>query len=139
MKKRKKKQDVFSRLAAFAKAIKTNKPSQQDMMDEVRLMHFRVRPMQGDLGSVDLSDTRFIEALWSLGKLDELYQSEICDYPKKQRDIFFEYMSSMHANYARMLQDDFAALTPEEVLGSDGPEAIEIEIFRQLPDRSRLN
>ena len=43
------------------------------MYEEIRMMKFRIRPLQGNVLSVNLNNEKFIEVLWSMGKLDEFY------------------------------------------------------------------
>ncbi len=138
MKKNLHKKDVLGLLASFQNEINSHSLTKNQMLDEVRLMHFRVRPMQGNWGGMDLTNTRFVEALWSLGKLDELYHREVSKFPKKDQAVFFRYMHSLHATFTRMLQDDLAAMRPKNESSVD-EGGFEVEVFRQFPDKSQLN
>ena len=46
------------------------------MFEEVRMMKFKIKPIQGDVSAFNLKNERFIESLWSLGKLDEFFHKE---------------------------------------------------------------
>lgn len=106
------------------------------MYDEVRMMHFKIRPLQGDISHLDLKDKVFLEALWSLGKLDEFFKKEGSKYNKREREIFFRYFDSLHARFARSLQK--VRLEPSEDADDPSP-FIEMEIYREDIRKKKIN
>ena len=68
--------DILSLINNIQKIIST-KPNTDQMFEEVRMMKFKIKPIQGDLMSFNLKNQHFIESLWSLGKLDEFFFREV--------------------------------------------------------------
>lgn len=69
--RRQKKTDVFDMIHQFQKNIQEQKPSFNEMSREVSMMKYKIRPVEGDISILNFKSPEFIEALWSLGKLDE--------------------------------------------------------------------
>lgn len=130
------KKDILNVIADFQKSISDNTLSVQQMYDEVRMMHFKIRPLQGDISHIDLKDKVFLEALWSLGKLDEFFKREGGKYNKREREIFFKYFDSLHNRFARSLQK--IRLEPSEDIEDQSP-FIEMEIFREDIRKKMIN
>lgn len=130
------KKDILHVIADFQKAITTNTLSVSQMYDEVRMMHFKIRPLHGDISHIDLKDKMFLEALWSLGKLDEFFRREGSKYNKREREIFFKYFDSLHARFAKSLQK--VRLEPAEDMDDHSP-FVEMEIFREDTHKERVN
>lgn len=130
------KKDILNVIADFQKSISDNTLSVQQMYDEVRMMHFKIRPLQGDISHIDLKDKVFLEALWSLGKLDEFFKREGSKYNKREREIFFKYFDSLHNRFARSLQR--VRLEPSEDIEDPSP-FIEMEIFREDVRKKSIN
>jgi hypothetical protein len=130
------KKDILHVIADFQQAISTNRLSIQQMYDEVRMMHFKIRPVNGDISHIDLKDKVFLEALWSLGKLDEFFKREGKKYNKREREIFFTYFDSLHDKFAKSLQK--VRLEPVEEIEETSP-FIEMEIFREEVRKKNIN
>lgn len=125
--------DVIKIFDNFQKSIK-KKPSHKLMMDEVRMMKFKVRPMQGDILSFNLQDKRFIEALWSLGKLDELFQNKYQKLSSKDKGVFFRIFDSMY----QRLQLELGKINLRRDRTSSIFPTVEIEIFKEQKQK-KLN
>lgn len=121
-------------IVEFEERIIRNKPTIAFMKEEVRMMDFKIRPVQGDISSLDLTSTKFIEALWCMGKLDELYQHIGADYTEQDRDLFAQFAASLQNTYMRELQ---------HVMVSDREDVpapqIEIEIYRESVAKHGMN
>jgi hypothetical protein len=130
------KKDILNVIADFQTVISNNRLSVQQMYDEVRMMHFKIRPLHGDISHIDLKDKVFLEALWSLGKLDEFFKREGSKYNKREREIFFKYFDSLHTRFARSLQK--VRLEPSEDTEDPSP-FIEMEIFREDIRKKKVN
>lgn len=122
-----KNKDVLNLLENLKKIIE-NKPPAAVMYEEIQMMKFKVKPIKGDIGIFNLKNTKLIEALWSLGKLDELFQKELFHIKPSQRDIFFRMFDDLSHKY--QLQLNQTTLKREEV--EKGPN-FEIEIFKEKP------
>lgn len=113
-------------LADFQKNILGRKPSLEIMMDEVRMMHFKIRPLQGDVSLLDLRENKLIETLWNLGKLDEFYQKHNNRLSSDQKTIFFNFFDEVY----RKFQIQLNRLNLRSSAQAEIPSTIEMEIFK---------
>lgn len=131
--KHKSETDVLKLFDTFQKSLQ-QKPSYKQMMDEVRMMKFKVRPMQGDVLLFNMLDERFIEALWNLGKLDELFQNQYQKLSQKNKQLFFRIFDSMYEK----LQSELNKINLRRVKTSNISPVLEIEIFKERA-KKKLN
>ncbi len=129
------KKDIFAVLVEFEEQVLQSKPVLARMKEEVRMMDFKIRPVQGDISNLDLTSTKFIEALWCMGKLDELYQNIGDEYSERDRELFGQFATNLQNTYMRELQHVMVSNTQE-----DAPAAqIEIEIYRESIAKHGMN
>lgn len=124
---KKKNVDVLHVLAEFQKNILGKKPSLDKMYDEVQMMHFKIRPLQGDVSLLNLADINLIEALWNLGKLDEFFRSQKDKLTQKQKQIFFQFLENLYEQFQDKLSN--VKLRPIEEMQT--PSSVEMEIFKE--------
>ncbi len=115
------------------KELVERRPTLRKMYDEVRMMKFVIRPLQGDIMRVDFNDSHLIETLWSLGKLDEFFQKKLKTVPSSQRESFMRLFDTLHQQFQGQLNK--LNLRPEKQTSSS---TLEMEIFKQrsLPKKS---
>lgn len=89
------KADVYEKIKKFQDMALTNKPAHEEMVNEVRFMNFKIRPVNGNIAALDFHNADLIDALWSLGKLDEFARTELSSIPKSQKDVFFRIVNDM--------------------------------------------
>ncbi len=99
----KKKIDPVERIQNFQRLVLSQKPSAEDMIHEVRMMNFKVHPVTGDISDLDFSNTEFIDALWSLGKLDEFFRAEYFGMKDREQDVFYRLIEDMRTNFQQKL------------------------------------
>ncbi len=126
--------DVLKIFNNFQKTI-SHKPGYKDMFDEIRMMQFKIKPMQGDILVFNLQDKQLIELLWSLGKLDELFQHEYKRLSIKEKNTFFRIFDSMY----QKLQTELNKLNLHKEQIARSSPAVEMEIFREQQARRKLN
>lgn len=95
------------------------------------MMRFKVRPVAGDVSSLNFKNEQFIEALWSLGKLDEFFHSVIKDLRKDDRQIFFKLFDGLYQEYQSRLNR--VGIREGASLGDN--KTFEVEIFRERTRR----
>jgi hypothetical protein len=127
--------DIVDMFNTFQRDVLENKPTFTQMYNEIRMMNFKIRPLQGDLSVLDFKNTQFIETLWSLGKLDEFFQYHVQHVGERQKTTFYRLFDEMYETY----QSDLNAINmkTEEVTRSAG-SGFELEIFKERRDR-KLN
>ena len=91
-------------------------------------MKFKVRPLRGDVLSVDLKNDQFISTLWSLGKLDEFYQQKINSLNYKDKEIFNKIFEEVYYRF----QTDLNNINIKRSYKTINPRTrLEVEIFRE--------
>lgn len=133
--KRYNKSDVLTILESFQRKVMLHKPSVEDMLTELQMMHFKVKPRQGDLSRVDFTNHKLIEILWSLGKLDEFFQQQYSKLEDHDQEAFYTYFDSMQ----QKLQDDLNGLNLKQETGSACLSTLEIEIFKERGKKKKAN
>lgn len=123
--------EIFSSL----KKILSTKPPIQEMFAEVRMMKFKIKPISGDISLLQLKNSHLIETLWSLGKLDEVFQKEFNNLSKNQKEVFFHMFDNLHQQFQNQLNK--MSINPE--MKSKLPQILEMEIFKEISAGKKLN
>lgn len=125
--------DVLKIFDDFQKMI-DNKPSAKKMYEEVQMMKFKVHPVQGDISAFNLKNNQLIETLWSLGKLDELFQKEYRRLTPREKNIFFRIFDGLYQKF----QQELNKVSLKHGI-TDSSSILEMEIFREKQLRRLLN
>lgn len=127
--------DIISLFGNIQKVIST-KPSVNQMFEEVQMMKFKIRPIQGDLMSFNLKNQNFIESLWSLGKLDEFFFKETPSLSKKEKEVFIRLFDNLYSRYQQKLNQ--SNLQKRKVtLTKTG--LLELEIYKERKLKQKVN
>lgn len=127
--------DILSLFNSIQKII-SSKPKIDQMFEEVQMMKFKIKPIQGDLMSFDLRNEKFIENLWSLGKLDEFFHKEFPGLSKKEKEIFLRIFDNLYFKYQQELNQ--INLQPTRMaLSKSG--LLELEIYKEGRARKKVN
>lgn len=130
-----KREDVISLLSYYQKTVMANKPSLDIMMDEIKMMNFKIRPLSGDFSVINGMDSKLIEMIWNLGKLDQLYREKENLLKSKDRKLFLKFFESVHEKFQKDL--GLLKLVNNEQL--DSSNVLEMEVFRETPRKRRVN
>jgi len=127
--------DIISLFGNIQKVIST-KPDINQMFDELQMMKFKIRPIQGELMSFDLKNKQFIESLWSLGKLDEFFYREISSLSKKEKELFIKLFDILYFKYQQQLNQ--SNLQKKKItLNRTG--LLELEIYKERKLKQKVN
>jgi len=127
--------DILSLINNIQKIISA-KPDTNKMFEEVQMMKFKIKPIQGDVSAFNLKNERFIESLWSLGKLDEFFFKEVPSLSKKEKEIFMNFFDSLYFKYQQQLNQ--TNLQQRRVtLKKTG--LLELEIFKERKLQKKSN
>lgn len=121
------KTDLYEKIKLFQQRTITNTPTIEEMLSEVRMMNFKVRPVYGNISKLNLSNKEFINALWSLGKLDEFFKDEFPSVEDEDRDIFFKLVDDIRVSLQQKLN---RAYNEEETTKSE-KLFFELEIYKE--------
>ncbi|MEK7522154.1 MAG: hypothetical protein AAB569_01105 [Patescibacteria group bacterium] len=127
--------DIISLFGNIQKVI-SSKPTINQMFEEVRMMKFKIKPIQGDMMSFNLKNEQFIESLWSLGKLDEFFYKEVPTLSKKEKEVFMKIFDGLYFKYQQQLnqtnlQHRKVTLTKTGLL--------ELEIYKEGKLKKKVN
>lgn len=131
----KRKTDLLEEIVKFQSNLLKNKPSEQAMFDQVRMMRYKIRPLQGDVLTLDFKNKKFIEILWNLGKLDEFFNRRKNFLNKRQKEIFYSFFEGVYAK----LQHQLNHLDLKFDQKDDASAIIEMEIVREISRKKKLN
>jgi len=121
-----KNRDIFHLLTRLEKVLR-EKPSPGQILKEVQMMKFKIRPLVGDISLLNFKDWRLLEALWSLGKLDDFFEREIGGVSKEEKKTFFQVVEQIRGKLETQLANiHFKKRTQT-------PQVIEMEIFKDSP------
>ncbi len=104
-----------------------HKPTPEKMLEEVMMMKFKIRPLQGDVSLLDLQDRNLIEVLWGLGKLDEIFYQELQKVSPQKKPLLFKIFENFNQKFQEKLSQ--VNLTKEKPI--DHPRVLEMEIIKE--------
>ncbi|OGK46779.1 hypothetical protein A3A93_03990 [Candidatus Roizmanbacteria bacterium RIFCSPLOWO2_01_FULL_38_12] len=123
------KNDLYDRIQRFQHNVLARRPSVSQMVSEVHMMNFKIRPVYGNITTMDFANKRFIEALWSLGKLDEFFRDEFTQVTENERETFFRLVDEMRVNLQQQLN---TAYSTSQSVSSEEKLLYEIEIYKEI-------
>lgn len=127
--------DMLSLFGNIQKII-SSKPEVNKMFEEVQMMKFKIKPLQGDVSAYNLKNEKFIESLWSLGKLDEFFHKEFPRLSKKEQEIFLKFFDNLYSRYQQQLNQ--INLQPTRKMTTKSG-LLELEIFKEGRLRKKVN
>jgi hypothetical protein len=123
--------DVIEMVTRFQKRILDNKPSSDQMYQEIRMMKFKIKPVIGDISYLNLKNNNFIEILWSLGKIDEFFQKQVEDLSTDEKEVFYKLLDEIYERY----QDDLNMIDLKTQDIAPPTQGFEMEIFKEKPQK----
>jgi len=88
-----------------------------------------IRPHLGDVFSLNMSNDQFIDALWSIIKIDEYIENTVDKLPRKEIDMFYQMSSYFRQQFQDTLNRIDMRLPQVKSRGTEQP--VSIEIFRE--------
>ena len=131
----KKNHDIVDVIALLQDKILNHKPSIETMWAEVCMMKFKIRPVMGDISSLNFHNNNLIELMWSLGKLDDFFHQEYKKLSNSQKDIFFKIFEDLHEQF----QSELNALNLNRNVADSVNPSLEMEIFKEHTPKSKIN
>ena len=126
--------DVVEILSNLKKALGVRPPLEK-MYEEIRMMRFKIKPISGDIFLIQLKNQRLIETLWSLGKLDDVFQKEYKMLDSEQKETFFRLFDNLYQQF----QDQLNKINIKPEVRSTLPQVLEMEIFKDMSTNKKMN
>ncbi len=123
------KKNIFN-LVSQLKQILDNKPTQDQMLKDVEMMKFKIRPVVGDISILNFKNSQLVETLWGLGKLDEFFQSHFKNISRADKETFFQMVGQLRGK----LENQLSKINFRRPVNA--PQMIEMEIFKEYPKRN---
>lgn len=128
-----KKTDVIDKIKEFQLELVEKKPDLKQMVHEVRMMNFKIRPIYGNITNLDFGNTEFIDALWSIGKLDEFFRRETPRVPESEKPIFFRIVNDLRIELQQRLKS--ANIDGINIAKQEPVSIFELEIIKDSSSR----
>jgi len=137
MKKKDSTTDMLQLFKSFKTSVLDKKPSHEQMIRDVYMMKFKIRPLQGDVSKLNFSNTLFVETIWRLGKMDDFIEKHLHEIDKKQEHAFFHYFEGMYKELQNTLNSlHFGSQTENLFVKRD---LIEMEIYKERKNKRLSN
>jgi len=125
-----KKFDAFDAVAQLNLSILKQKPSVSQMKRDIQMNRLRIKPHMGDVFSLNMGNDQFIDALWSIIKIDEYIENTVDKLPRKEVDMFYQMSSYFRQQFQDTLNRIDMRLPHMKSRPTEQPVAI--EIFRDM-------
>ncbi len=123
--------DAYETIMVFQNSILSSKPTLPQMISEIYLMQFKVRPVTGNITAIDFKNEKLIDTLWTLGKLDQFAKDAVKKIPQSEQDIFLHLVNELKGTYQQELSKIQLA---GDASGSEAP-VFEAEIYKDTPSK----
>jgi hypothetical protein len=135
--KKTKKSDAFTFVMLSLKEILEKKPPLAQMKEEVDLMGFSIRPVVGDTEIIKNIDNReFIEALWTIGKIDLLLEKKFHRLTEVQKQIVLDTLTQLQE---KMILKAKIKTDLESQSGQEASSHLMLEISRKQLIKKNIN
>jgi len=129
MKKKDSTPDMLHLFRSFKTSVLDNKPPHEQMVRDVYMMKFKIRPLQGDVSKLNFSNVLFVETIWQLGKMDDFIEKYLHTIDKKQEHAFFHYFEGMYRQLQNKLNSLHFGVQKGDIF--EKRDFIEMEIFKE--------
>lgn len=117
--------------------VENARPSRERMIEDVKMMNFKIRPLIGDIFELTRKEVGFLESLWKIGKIEEIVAGGINELNNREKEIFLRYLENFQKQMERRISSIIKQLPPEE---SKNINILELEVFKEKKrDKRDLN
>ena len=137
MKKKDSTLDILDLFKSFKTDVLDKKRSHEQMVREVSMMKFKIRPLQGDVSKLNFSNATFVETIWQLGKMDDFIEKHLHEIDKKQEHAFFHYFEGMYKQLQNTLNNLHFNSQKGDIFAKR--DFIEMEIYKERKNKKLSN
>lgn len=122
---------IFAIINDFKKIL-IEKPPLTKMKEELRMMRFKIHPINGDINGFDFNNQKLIEVLWSFGKLDDLYEKKYKKLSPFEKKLFIKTLTQIvwqleeQLKQIKLVSNEFSPLS----------SFLEIEVYKEKPKKN---
>jgi hypothetical protein len=129
--------DMLKLFKRFKTSVLDKKQSHEQMVRDVYMMKFKIRPLAGDLSRLNFSDKTFVETIWQLGMMDEFIEKHLHSIDKNQEQAFFHYFDGMYRKLQNTLNTLHFNVQKGDLYAKH--DFIEMEIYKERPSKKHTN
>ncbi|MFH0773547.1 MAG: hypothetical protein V1922_04525 [bacterium] len=137
MKKKVSTPDMLRLFKNFKTDVLDKKQSHEQMVKDVYMMKFKIRPLQGDISKLNFSNSTFVETIWRLGKMDDFIEKHMHKIDKKQEHAFFHYFEGMYKELQNTLNSLHFDTQKGDIFAKR--DFIEMEIYKERKNKKLRN
>lgn len=115
--------------------LEYSKPSKEKMIEDLKMMNFKIRSLFGDIAVLANCQNSFLEALWKIGKLEETVAEGINILDEEEKKIFFNLIE----NIKDRVQKKIYLQVNHSFSESRETSVLEIEILKERKRKNNLN
>lgn len=116
--------------------VDTVKPTKQEMIRDVQMMNFKIRPLSGDLFMLAKRYGSLLEQLWRIGKTEAIIRKAITMLDDNERQLFFTYIDNVEK---KMQENALKKLHDVPMNNGDKQKIVTLEIFKEAKERKKIN
>lgn len=123
------KTNVIDLIKKVDEEIKNIRPEKEKIVQEIKMMNFKIRTLSGDIFTMRKERASFMEALWKIGKIESIVNKALLKLNSKDKKLFLEYFF----NLQRQTQEKIASMI-EKKSPDDYQDAkvFEFEVFKDI-------
>lgn len=119
--------------------IKNARPSKEKMLEEIKMMNFKIRPIVGDVFEIAKRKEIFLESLWKIGKIEQIISGIMNKLTEEERDMFLQFMERLQSQMEEKLTS-FLSNPSQSFDEKKEITILELEIFKEKNiNKRRLN
>lgn len=128
--------NILSLFKYFQVNVLEKQPLFEKMLQEVHMMKYKIRPLQGDISIINFSNKELVKTLWQLGKMEDFIIKNNKSIKKDQERSFLQYFDGLHRQLRERLNN---LQLIEKRVGQPSVEILEMEIFKESKFKKRMN
>ncbi len=128
--------DVLELITRFRKSVLERRYPFDEVLKEVQLMGYKIKPLMGNVSTLNFKNKRFIETLWYLGKTEEFFHRTFPKLNKEDKKVFIKILDEIRKDLERKLNK--IELKPKISINKDF--IVEMQIYRNISsDKKTVN
>lgn len=124
----KKKLTALDLIKKIDSQIEKARPSKREMLEDIKMMKFKIRPVTGDIFTLKDKDIGFLQSLWKLARIEELVGGQVERLSGGEKEIFFSYLEDLQLKTEEKIALAIRRLPVKE---KKNIKVLELEVFRE--------
>lgn len=116
--------------------VNDRKPSQEEMLKEVKMMNFKIRPVDGDIFNMMTKNVGFLESLWRIGRIEKIVIKAKDRLSFEEKELFFDYLDELEMQMQTKYDKLLDTVIPDE---KKKAKLITLEVFKEAKFKKDIN